>query len=54
MNGQAVSAATIPSFMRSMRSDMLFFFSLSIIGIGCSLGRLSFALRERCRGEDRP
>jgi len=54
MDGQAVSAATIPSFMRSMRSDMLFFFGLSIIGIGCSLGRLSFALRERCRGEDRP
>jgi EmrB/QacA subfamily drug resistance transporter len=54
MDGQAVSAATIPSFMRSMRTDMLFFFSLSIIGIGCSLGRLSFALRERCRGEDRP
>jgi nitrate/nitrite transporter NarK len=54
MDGQAVSAATIPSFMRSMRSDMLFFFGLSIIGIGCSLGRLSIPLRQGCRGEDRP
>jgi hypothetical protein len=37
-----------------MRSDMLFFFGLSIIGIGCSLGRLSLPLREGIRGEDRP
>ncbi|APG27515.1 MFS transporter [Syntrophotalea acetylenivorans] len=41
MDGEAISSASIPSFMRSMRSDMLFFCILSVIGIGCSLGRLS-------------
>lgn len=42
MDGQEVSVATIPSFMRSMQSDMLLFCGLSVLGIGCSLGRLSF------------
>jgi EmrB/QacA subfamily drug resistance transporter len=42
MEGQAISSATIPAFMDSMRSDMLFFSGLSVVGIGCSLGRLSF------------
>ncbi len=41
MDGQAISSATMPSFMRSMQSDMLFFCILSVVGIGCSLGRLS-------------
>jgi EmrB/QacA subfamily drug resistance transporter len=41
MDGQAISPATIPAFMGSMQSDMLFFCALSVVGIGCSLGRLS-------------
>lgn len=45
MDGQAISAASMPSFMRSMQSDMWFFCILSLIGIGCSLGRLSFFSR---------
>jgi EmrB/QacA subfamily drug resistance transporter len=41
MDGRAISPATIPAFMASMRSDMLFFSGLSVVGIVCSLGRLS-------------
>ena len=33
MNGQAVSVATIPSFMRSMQSNMWFFCALSVFRI---------------------
>lgn len=45
MDGHAVSASTIPAFMRSMQSDMLLFCALSVLGIGCSLGRLSWSPR---------
>lgn len=48
MNGQAVSAATIPSFMLSMQSNMWFFCALSVIGIGCSLKRLSYSMGDGC------
>jgi len=42
MDGHTVSVATIPTFMRSMQTDLLLFCALSVFGIGCSLGRLSW------------
>ncbi len=42
MDGHTVSAATTPAFIRSMQTDMLVFCALSVLGIGCSLGRLSW------------
>lgn len=53
MHGRAISAATIPSFMRSMQSNMLFFCVLSLVGIGCSLGRFTWARGGGCRGGGR-
>jgi nitrate/nitrite transporter NarK len=53
MEGRAISSATIPAFMGSMRSDMLFFSGLSVVGIGCSLGRLSFFQSKGCGEQDR-
>lgn len=47
MDGRSVSSATIPAFMRSMQSDLLLFCALSVFGIGCSLGRISFPFRAK-------
>ncbi|MEZ4599047.1 MAG: MFS transporter [Syntrophotaleaceae bacterium] len=52
MEGRTISPATIPEFMASMQTDMLFFSGLSVVGIGCSLGRLSFSGGQECRGDD--
>ena len=40
MHGQAVTLATQPAFLDSMRSALLVFCGLCVIGIGCSLGRV--------------
>ena len=40
MAGQAVTAATLPQFLLSMRTALLIFCGLCIIGIACSMGRL--------------
>jgi len=40
MGGQAVTAATLPAFLHSMRLCLLVFCGLCIIGIFCSLARL--------------
>jgi EmrB/QacA subfamily drug resistance transporter len=53
MGGRAISSDTIFPFMNSMGSDMLFFSGLSVVGIVCSLGRLSFFAREESPGKDR-
>lgn len=53
MDGRTISAATIPAFMRSMQSDMLFFCALSVVGIGCSMGRLSRYPRGASRSAEK-
>ncbi len=40
MGNQSISPATIPAFMRSMHYNMLLFCGFSVVGIGCSIGRL--------------
>jgi hypothetical protein len=45
MHGQAVTAATQPTFLASMRLALLIFCGLCVIGIGCSIGRV-----QRVRG----
>lgn len=40
MHGQPVTVATQPAFLTSMRSALLIFCSLCVVGIGCSLGRV--------------
>jgi hypothetical protein len=40
MHGQAVTAATQPDFLASMRLALLIFCGLCVIGIGCSIGRV--------------
>jgi len=40
MHGQPVTAATQPAFLASMRSALLIFCALCVVGIGCSLGRV--------------
>jgi len=45
MNGQPVTAATQPDFLASMRSALLIFCGLCVVGIGCSLGRVKKVLK---------
>ena len=40
MHGQPVTTATQPAFLASMRSALLIFCGLCVVGIGCSLGRV--------------
>jgi MFS family permease len=40
MEGQAITPATQPAFLASMRLALLVFCGLCVIGIGCSLGRV--------------
>ncbi len=41
MNDQPVTLATQPQFLASMRLALLIFSGLCVVGIGCSLGRIS-------------
>ena len=41
MHGQPVTAETQPAFLASMRLSLLIFCGLCVVGIGCSLGRVS-------------
>jgi len=46
MQGQPVSAATQQAFLASMRLALLIFSGLCVVGIGCSLGRVSRQVRD--------
>ncbi len=45
MQGQPVTLATQPAFLDSMRMALLIFSALCVIGIGCSLGRVTASSR---------
>lgn len=45
MKGRAVTAATIPFFMRSMQGALWIFCMLSVVGIACSAKRMAYAER---------
>ncbi len=40
MAGQTVNAATLPQFLLSMRTSLIVFCALCLVGIGCSAGRM--------------
>ena len=46
MAGHPVTAATLPQFLLSMRTALLVFCALCVIGIGCSAGRISRTSKE--------
>lgn len=46
MGDHAISEATSPAFMRSMRTALLTFSSLSLIGVACSIARYAFAGKD--------
>lgn len=46
MGDQAISKATSPPFMQAMRTALLSFSGLSLIGVGCSIARYPFARQD--------
>lgn len=46
MHGQPVTAETQPAFLASMRTALLIFCGLCILGIGCSWGRVRSSTKE--------